>query len=271
MSTAVVGAGTGAGPATGAGAGDAAVRRAEAIRLWFQPVVAGALVAAMLIWVGVGSFDEIEVQTANFPSIGRLALEHIELSLMITVIVVLVAVPLGTALTRRWGKPAAPLFLAIANIGQAAPSIGVLVLFYLAVYQSGWSSFWISVLPIALYALLPVLRNTILGIQSVDAALLEAGRGIGMSRPLVLARLELPLAVPFILAGLRTSLVLAVGSATLATFVGGGGFGEMIDTGYKLSRTPVLVIGAVLAMALALLIDWLGGLAERWIGPKGLR
>jgi len=228
-------------------------------------------VAAMLIWVGVGNFDEIEAQTANFPSIGRLALEHIELSLMITVIVLLVAVPLGTALTRRWGKPAAPLFLAIANIGQAAPSIGVLVLFYLAVYQAGWSSFWISVLPIALYALLPVLRNTILGIQSVDAALLEAGRGIGMSRPLVLARLELPLAVPFILAGLRTSLVLAVGSATLATFVGGGGFGEMIDTGYKLSRTPVLVIGAVLAMALALLIDWLGGLAERWIGPKGLR
>lgn len=270
MSSAVAGTLT-APPDTGAARADSAARRAEAIRLWFQPVAAGLLVAAMLIWVGVGSFDEIEVQTVNFPSIGRLALEHIELSLMITVIVLLVAVPLGTALTRRWGKPVAPLFLAIANIGQAAPSIGVLVLFYLAVYQSGWSGFWIAVLPIAFYALLPVLRNTILGIQSVDPALLEAGRGIGMSGTLVLARVELPLAVPFVLAGLRTSLVLAVGSATLATFVGGGGFGEMIDTGYKLSRTPVLVIGAVLAMALALLIDWLGGLAERWIGPKGLR
>jgi osmoprotectant transport system permease protein len=260
-----------AAPATGPARADSAARRAEAIRLWFQPVVAALLVAAMLTWVAVGNFDEIEVQTANFPAIGRLTLEHIELSLMITVIVLLVAVPLGTALTRRWGKPVAPLFLAIANIGQAAPSIGVLVLFYLAVYESGWSGFWISVLPIAFYALLPVLRNTILGIESVEPALIEAGRGIGMSRPVVLARLELPLAMPFILAGLRTSLVLAVGSATLATFVGGGGLGEMIDTGYKLSRTPVLVIGAVLAMALALLIDWLGGLAERWIGPKGLR
>jgi osmoprotectant transport system permease protein len=246
-------------------------RRAEAIRTWFQPLVAGLAVAIMLTWVAVGQFDEIEVQTVNFATIGRLALQHVELSLMITLLVVVIAVPLGTALTRRWGKPAAPLFLAIANIGQAAPSIGVLVLFYLAVYESGWSSFWIAVLPIAFYALLPVLRNTILGIESVDSTLVEAGRGIGMSRGTVLRRLELPLALPFVLAGLRTSLVLAVGSATLATFVGGGGLGVLIDTGYKLSRTPVLVIGAVLAMALALLIDWLGGLAERWIGPKGLR
>lgn len=250
---------------------DAGNRRGEAIRVFFQPIVVLILVAAMLLWVAFGNFDEIELVTLNFPSIGRLTLQHIELSLMIIVIVVVVAVPLGIGLTRRWGKPMAPVFLAIANIGQAAPSIGVLVLFYLWVFESGWSSFWIAALPISFYSLLPVLRNTILGIQSVDPTLIEAGTGIGMSRSKVLWRIEIPLAIPFILAGLRTSLVLAVGTVTLATFVGGGALGEMIDTGYKLSRTPVLVVGAVLAMALALLIDWLGGLAERWIGPKGLR
>jgi osmoprotectant transport system permease protein len=105
----------------------------------------------------------------------------------------------------------------------------------------------------------------------VDPALTDAGRGIGMSSAGVLFRVELPLAVPLILAGLRTSLVLAVGTATLAFFVNGGGLGELIDTGYKLNRVPVLVTGAVLAVGLALLIDWLAALLERSLGPRGLR
>jgi osmoprotectant transport system permease protein len=92
-----------------------------------------------------------------------------------------------------------------------------------------------------------------------------------MSPSSVLRRIELPLAVPLILAGLRTSLVLAVGTATLAFFVAGGGLGVLIDTGDKLARYSVLIVGAVLAMALALLVDWLGGLAEEFLGPRGLR
>jgi osmoprotectant transport system permease protein len=77
--------------------------------------------------------------------------------------------------------------------------------------------------------------------------------------------------VPLILAGLRTSLVLAVGTATLALFVNGGGLGFIIDSGYKVARTTVLLTGAALAVGLALLVDWLGALAERYLGPKGLR
>ena len=109
------------------------------------------------------------------------------------------------------------------------------------------------------------------GIQQVDPALIDAGRGIGMSAGAVLWRVELPLAVPLILAGLRTSLVLAVGTATFGMFVNAGGFGLLIDTGYKLNLTPVLVTGSVLAVALALLVDWLGAVAEQFFGPKGLR
>jgi len=85
----------------------------------------------------------------------------------------------------------------------------------------------------------------------------------------VLFRVELPLAVPLILAGLRTALVLAVGTATLAFFVNGGGLGELIDTGYKLQLDSVMYVGAVLAIGLALLVDWLGGMAELWLAPKG--
>ncbi len=120
-------------------------------------------------------------------------------------------------------------------------------------------------------SLLPVLRNTMVGIQQVDPSLVDAGRGIGMSGFTVLRRVELPLAVPLILAGLRTSLVLAVGTATLALFVNGGGLGFVIDSGYKVARTTVLLTGAALAVGLALVVDWLGALAERYLGPKGLR
>jgi osmoprotectant transport system permease protein len=247
---------------------DSASRRAENLRLLAQPIVVLLVVAAVLIWVFTGNLDDIEQRNINAPTILLLTWQHIKLTAMVVAIVLAVAVPLGTVLSRRWARFAAPVFLAIANIGQAAPSIGVLVLFFLF---TGWVGFWVSVLPIAFYSLLPVLRNTILGLNSVDPTLVEAGRGIGMSATAVLRRIELPLAVPYILAGLRTSLVLAVGTATLATFVGGGGLGDLITTGYKLSRFPVLVVGAVLAVALALLVDWLGGVAEHWLGPKGLR
>jgi osmoprotectant transport system permease protein len=185
----------------------------------------------------------------------------------VAAIVVVVAVPLGMVLTRPWAKPVVPVFLAIANIGQAAPALGVLVLFF---QWTSWEGLWCAALPLAFYALLPVLRNTIVGIHGIDPALIDAGRGIGMSSLGVLFRIEMPLAIPLILAGLRTSLVLAVGTATLAFFVNGGGLGELIDTGYKLNRMPVLITGAVLAVGLALLIDWLGAVLEQVFGPKGL-
>jgi len=144
----------------------------------------------------------------------------------------------------------------------------LLVLLFL---WTGATGFWTGVLPIAFYSLLPVLRNTMLGFQTVEPNYIDAARGQGMSNMGILRRIEFPLAVPFILAGLRTSLVLAVGTATLSFLVGAGGLGVLIDTGYKLNQPLILVVGAVLAVALALLVDWLGALAEAYLGPKGLR
>ncbi|MFC4005158.1 ABC transporter permease [Prauserella oleivorans] len=242
-------------------------RRADRVRLLAQPAAVLVIVAGVLAWAFTSSLDDIEAESIQAGVLWAKTWEHLVITGVVAAIVVGVAVPLGAVLTRSWAKPVAPLFLAIANIGQAAPALGVLVLFFL---WTGWEGLWAAALPIAFYSLLPVLRNTIVGIQSVDPALVDAARGIGMSSSAVLFRIEMPLAVPMILAGLRTSLVLAVGTATLAFFVNGGGLGELVDTGYKLNRTSVLVVGAVLAVGLALLVDWLGALAEEFLGPKGL-
>lgn len=243
-------------------------RRAEVVRLLLQPIAAALLVVGVLIWAFSTSLDAIEVVTLNPTTLLKATWEHVLITVAVTVLVVVVAIPLGIVLTRRWARPFVPVVLGIATIGQAAPAIGVVVLYFLLTEQEG---VWAAAIPLAFVSLLPVLRNTMVGIQQVDPALVDAGRGIGMPSFTVLRKVELPLAVPLILAGLRTSLVLAVGTATLALFVNGGGLGFVIDTGYKVARPTVLLTGAALATGLALLVDWLGALAERYLGPKGLR
>jgi osmoprotectant transport system permease protein len=243
-------------------------RRAELLRLFLQPIAAVVLVGGVLGWAFSQDLDAIEVVSLNAGTLLDATWEHVLITAAVTVLVVVVAIPLGIVLTRRWARGIAPVFVGIATIGQAAPAIGVVVLYFLWTEQEG---LWAAAIPLAFVSLLPVLRNTMVGIQQIDPALVDAGRGIGMSALTVLRRVELPLAVPLILAGLRTSLVLAVGTATLALFVNGGGLGFIIDSGYKVARTTVLLTGAALAVGLALLVDWLGALAERYLGPKGLR
>ncbi|AFU05150.1 ABC transporter permease [Nocardia brasiliensis] len=249
-------------------AGPAAQRRAERIRLIAQPVLVVLLTAGVLVWAFARDLTVTQQASLNTGNIVTVTWQHILITATVVLIVVAVAVPLGTVLSRPGYRRVAPLFVGIANIGAAAPAIGLIVLFYLATRTTG---FWIGVAPIAFYSLLPVLRNTILGYQQVDRTLIDAGRGQGMSAATVLRRIEFPLAVPYILAGLRTSLVLAVGTATLSFLVSAGGLGILIDTGYKLRDNVTLVVGAVLAVALALLVDWLGALAEQFLGPRGLR
>jgi osmoprotectant transport system permease protein len=254
---------------------DSGNRRAELIRLFIQPVAAILIAGITLLVVLNKDLDaneyaalvgDIEDPEAPNP-LAKATVEHLRLTGLITLLVVAISIPLGIVLTRKWARPVAPVFTGIATIGQAAPAIGVVVLYFLWVGEGLWS----AVLPLVFVSLLPVLRNTMVGIQQVDPALVDAGRGIGLSSVGVLFRVELPLAVPLILAGLRTSLVLAVGTATLALFVNAGGLGFVIDSGYKIGRFSVLFTGAALTVALSLLVDWLGALAERYLGPKGLR
>jgi len=231
-----------------------------------QPLFVAVVIAGWAIWRSSAELDSIEQRQLQWGLIGRLTLEHLQLTAVATVIVLAVAVPLGIALTRPGLRRAAPVVVAVANAGQAAPVIGLIVL--LAIWLG--FGFWTAILALCLYAVLPVLRNTIVGLQGVDRTLVEAGRGMGMSNRAVLGRIELPLAVPVIMAGIRTALVLVVGTATLATFIDAGGLGSLITTGIRLLRYPVLISGAVLVGALALLIDWAGRLLEELTRPRGL-
>jgi osmoprotectant transport system ATP-binding protein len=126
------------------------------------------------------------------------------------------------------------------------------------------------VIGLVAYATLPILRNTIVGLDGVDPALKEAARGMGMSRLAVLGRVELPLAVPVILAGVRTALVLTVATATLATFIDAGGLGAGLVAGIKLNRPSLSLTFGVLAAVLALFADWVGGIAEDVLRPRGI-
>ena len=193
-------------------------------------------------------------------------MEHLQLTVVAAAIVLVIAIPLGVLLTRRPFRRLSGPVMVVANIGQAAPAIGLIVLLAFIV---GFG-FTAAVIALVAYAVLPVLRNTMVGLQQVDQRLVEAGRGMGMSAAAVLFRVELPLAVPVMLAGIRTALVLLVGTATLATFINGGGLGILITTGVNLNLTKVLVVGSLLVALLAIVVDWLGRVVEHVARPKGL-
>src|SRR5699024_3874201 len=152
------------------------------------------------------------------------------------------------------------------NAGQAAPVIGVIVLLALAI---GFG-FWVAILSLTIYAFLPVLANTIAGLRGVDRSLIEAARGMGMSGTQVLFRVEQPLAIPVIMTGVRTALVLCVGAGAFATFIDAGGLGLLIQSGIIMSRYSILVSGALLVAVLALGIEWVGRLLEILVKPGGL-
>lgn len=234
--------------------------------LWVLPAIAASIIIGVLIYINMATLDSIEARALAPSTILNATREHVELVIVSTIATILIGVPLGILLTRERARRFSPAILAVASGGQAIPSIGVLVL--LAILFS--VGFWWAVVALVIYALLPVLRNTMVGIQQVDRTLIDAGRGMGMTRGMVLRTIELPLAVPLILAGIRVALILNVGVATLATFTNAGGLGSIITTGIVLNRLPVLVVGSLLTIALALLVDWLASVGERYLKPRGL-
>lgn len=234
--------------------------------LILYPVVLVVILGAVLIWLSRADLTATEQVTLNPGDLWAMTVEHLYLTVVATVIVLVVAIPLGIALTRPAMRRFAGPVMAVANIGQAAPAVGLIVLL----------AFWLgfgttaAIVALVVYAILPVLRNTMVGLDAVDSALVEAGRGMGMSARAVLLKVELPLAVPLMLAGVRTALVLVVGTAALATFINGGGLGLLITTGIQLDLPRVLITGSILVALLALSVDWLGRLVEHIARPRGL-
>jgi len=233
----------------------------------FMPVFLGLSLLALYFYVKSQELDSIEVRALNSENILSATWEHIQLAAVSTFFVILIAVPLGVFLTRPFTKSFRGIFLTVANIGQAIPTIGVLALLAVAFLFLGFEA---AIVGLVAYAVLPVLRNTMVGLEQVDENILEAGRGMGISKIGVLTRIELPLSVPIILAGVRTALIINVGAATLAAYINAGGLGRILIAGLSTNRLTVQIVGAVLTAVLALLIDYLAGIAEDVLRPKGL-
>ncbi|MGD7001617.1 ABC transporter permease [Corynebacterium halotolerans] len=241
--------------------------REDKILLTGIPILVVGILGGWLIWQATADLDDIEARTLELSNVALLTWQHLQIVLICAVVVMLTAVPVGVLLTRR-----ATSFLAgpvnfIANMGQAAPVIGVIVL--LAI----WLGFGVpvAVLSLWIYAFLPVLANTVAGLRNVDRTLLEAARGLSMSPTQVLFRIELPMAIPVIMVGARTALVLLVGAGAFATFIDAGGLGALITTGINLYRFPILISGAMLMAALALAVEWVGRVLEVALTPKGMK
>ncbi|MFD9191972.1 ABC transporter permease [Streptomyces phaeochromogenes] len=235
-------------------------------KLTFLPAVLTVVLLTTWLWFQQAELDPLSENALSGGQVWKALRQSIELTVISTFFVLIIAIPLGILLTRGAFRKATPAAMALANMGQATPAIGLLALLviWLGIGRKA------ALIGIIAYAVLPVLSNTIAGLKANDPTLVEAARGIGMSSVGVLTRVELPLAVPLILAGVRTALVLNVGTSTLATFGGGGGLGVLITTGITNQRMPVLVLGSILTVALALLVDWLASLAEILLSPRGL-
>ncbi|MED4073718.1 ABC transporter permease/substrate-binding protein [Priestia endophytica] len=176
-------------------------------------------------------------------------LEHIQISFIALLFAVVISIPLGIYITRK--PKIAEVIIGITAVLQTIPSLALLGLL-IPLMGIGKVP---AVIALIVYALLPILRNTYTGIKEVDSSLIEAAKGMGMNGRKRLLKVELPLAMPVIMAGIRTATVLIIGTATLAAFIGAGGLGELIMLGIDRNDTNLIIIGAVPAAILAILFD----------------
>ncbi len=190
--------------------------------------------------------------------------EHMTLVVYAVIVGLVIAVPLAvvTSRVKALEKP----MTWIANTGQAIPSLAVLAI-ALPIFGIGFKP---SLFALSILAVLPIFLNTLVGIASVDPAVVDAARGMGSSDMQLLWQVQLPLAMPFMFAGIQTAVVQSIGLATLAAYIGGGGFGDWILQGLAVRNFPILLAGAVPVALLAMTAELLLGWVRRLVVPKGL-
>ena len=210
----------------------------------------------------------IEFLLQRAPDLWAKALEHLLLTGVSVGIAVIFGVPLGILIARRAGLRGA--VLGIAGVVQTIPSLALLA-FFLPLLGIGLAP---AIAALILYALLPIVRNTFTGLNGISPAIIEAAHGMGFTDRQRLWMVEIPVAAPVIIAGIRTATVICVGVATLSAFIGAGGLGDFIVRGLALNNSRLILLGAVPAAILALVLDYAIGTAERMLQPgtpgKGL-
>lgn len=189
--------------------------------------------------------------------------QHMEMTLLSMFFAILISVPLGVFLTRH--RDMAESIIGVTAVFQTIPSLALLGIM-IPLFGIG---FLPAVIALTIYGLLPILRNTYTGIISVDQAAIEAGKGMGMTPRQLLFMVEIPLALPIIMAGIRTATVLIIGVATIATLIGSGGLGDLIYRGIAMASTELILAGAIPAAILALVFDFGLKKIEDRVTPKG--
>ncbi|MGY3703249.1 choline ABC transporter permease [Vagococcus martis] len=188
--------------------------------------------------------------------------EHIYISGISLLLGVIVAVPLGIALTRT--NKLANIIIGLASVLQTIPSLALLTMF-IPFFGVGKMT---AVVALFIYSLLPILRNTYLGIKGVDPNMVDAAKGMGMTDLEQIRLVEVPLALPTIMRGIRLGTVYVIAWATLASYIGGGGLGDLIFSGLNLYKPELIIGGTIPVVLLALISDFLLGLLEKRLSPK---
>ncbi|WP_312560977.1 ABC transporter permease [Anaerospora sp.] len=207
----------------------------------------------------------LDIWNSRSTDIAIATAEHLMLTIIALLLANLLAIPLGVLLTRyqKWAEP----IIGIAAVFQTIPSLALLGLM-IPLLGIGVMP---AVVALTIYGLLPILRNTYTGILGVNSAAIEAGVGMGMTSKQILFWIELPLARPIIMAGIRTATVLLVGIATLASLIGAGGLGDLIFRGISTANQELILAGAFPAALLAIVFDIVLKNVERRMQPKGLQ
>lgn len=202
---------------------------------------------------------------SNYPQILSLLIEHLKLTAISVGLAILIGVPLGIFIS--FAAKASKPILAVANVIQAIPSMALLG-FMIPLLGIGVIP---AIVAVVLYSLLPIIKNTYTGIDNINPQTLEAAKGIGLTPFQVLTKVQIPLALPVIMAGVRIASVTAVGLMTMAAFIGAGGLGYLVFSGIRTVNNNQILAGAIPACLLALMVDFLIGLTEKLVTPVSLQ
>jgi osmoprotectant transport system permease protein len=213
--------------------------------------------------------DIIRYVGANYQTIFKLTVEHLYLVSISVGVAILSGVPIGILITKD--KKLADAVLYVASVIITIPSVAMfgLMIPILSMVNRG-IGFWPAAIAIFLYSQLPIIRNTYTAINNIDPALREAAKGMGMSDWQRLAKVEIPLAVPVIMAGVRMAVVMNIAVATIAVYIGAGGLGTIINEGITGTNSTKLIVGAVAVSLLAVVADYLFLFMQKLMTPKGL-
>lgn len=233
-----------------------------------QVIIIILLAICVGITVWVTSMDKIGVMTTfSYGEIMKEAQRHLWMVLIGVLIAIAVGVPLGILVTRPGFRKLAPPVIGLANIGQSIPSLAIVAIM-LPLIGVGFKS---AIVALSIWGLLPILRNSYAAIHNINPAVVEAARGMGMTRGQIARKIELPLALPVIMAGIRVATVVIVGTATLAALIAAGGLGRIILAGVFNGEPLITLQGAAPVAAMAITLSFVLEGVQNWMTPRGLR